>query len=97
MRYLTLCCDRVSDREGLHAALRETLSLPDYYGNNLDALSDCLTDPMEPTCLTLRGLDVLRETLGDYADRLVRVFHTAALENPNLVVLIEHHPSEGKE
>ena len=28
----------------LHAALKNLLSLPDYYGGNADALSDCLSD-----------------------------------------------------
>nr|WP_313780584.1 barstar family protein [Paenibacillus larvae] len=27
----------------LHTVLKEALELPDYYGNNLDALWDCLT------------------------------------------------------
>ena len=91
MRHLILSCRGIADRDGLHRALRETLSLPDYYGNNLDALMDCLTDPMEPTCLILRDMPALQTALGDYADRLQSVLHAAALENPNLVILIEQN------
>ncbi len=30
--------------EALHAALNEAFEFPEYYGGNLDALHDCLTD-----------------------------------------------------
>ena len=29
---------------GLHLALKQMLSLPDYYGMNADALNDCLSE-----------------------------------------------------
>ena len=29
---------RMTDRAALHAELRQKLALPDYYGNNLDAV-----------------------------------------------------------
>ena len=28
---------QMADRQGMHAELKEKLSLPEYYGNNLDA------------------------------------------------------------
>lgn len=34
----------ISTREGLHALLRKELPLPDYYGDNLDAFYDVLTE-----------------------------------------------------
>ena len=38
---------RMDSRADLHAELREKLSLPDYYGGNLDALNDCLGERRE--------------------------------------------------
>ena len=35
--------------EDLHRALAEGLHFPAWYGGNLDALHDCLTDLNEPT------------------------------------------------
>ena len=35
---------RMEERGEAHAYLRERLDLPDYYGRNLDALYDCLTE-----------------------------------------------------
>ena len=41
--------------EDLHRALAEGLHFPAWYGGNLDALHDCLTDLNEPTELIVRG------------------------------------------
>lgn len=35
---------KMTDKETSHAYLKEVLGLPDYYGNNLDALHDCLEE-----------------------------------------------------
>ena len=34
-------------KEKAHIYLKQVLRLPSYYGNNLDALYDCLTDIQE--------------------------------------------------
>ena len=47
MRKLTLDCSQISTKIGLHLQLTELLDLPEYYGNNLDALYDVLGDIAE--------------------------------------------------
>ena len=47
--------------EDLHRALAEGLHFPAWYGGNLDALHDCLTDLNEPTELIVRGTSALDE------------------------------------
>ncbi|MDO4567997.1 MAG: barstar family protein [Clostridia bacterium] len=42
MRTLVLDCHEMNTREHLHAYLRKVLGLPPHYGDNLDALCDCL-------------------------------------------------------
>ena len=44
MKEITLDCRGFCPRSALHRAFAEALSFPDHYGNNLDALHDCLTD-----------------------------------------------------
>ena len=46
MRYV-LDAARMETREDAHACLKAELNLPEYYGNNLDALYDCLTEMPE--------------------------------------------------
>ncbi len=64
----------VRSREELHDALSRELLLPDWYGRNLDALRDCLTDPRKEEVFlrVLRGNE-LKNTLGPYADAFFRV------------------------
>lgn len=38
----------LGDKETAHNYLAEQFDFPDYYGNNLDALYDCLTDLGDP-------------------------------------------------
>lgn len=44
MRLLLLDMNEMSSEETVHNYLMEQLAFPDYYGKNLDALSDMLTD-----------------------------------------------------
>lgn len=67
----------VSGRESLHGILSEQLKLPAWYGKNLDALFDCLTEPGEEISLTVRSWDALEETLGGYAKTFLNVLETA--------------------
>lgn len=62
-----------------HARLRELLSFPAWYGGNLDAMYDCLTDLPGGTKLVVRSFGALEENLGRaYAAKLRRVLNDAA-------------------
>lgn len=71
----------VGSHEALHRTLAAGLRLPDWYGGNLDALHDCLTDITEPTELVIRGGAALETALGGYAAALQRVLADCAAEN----------------
>ena len=71
----------VGSREALLRTLAAGLRLPDWYGGNLDALHDCLTDITEPTELVIRGGAALETALGGYAATLWRVLADCAAEN----------------
>lgn len=47
--------DRAYDRRAVLQGIGQALSFPDYYGSNLDALWDCLTDLTAPTALIWMG------------------------------------------
>lgn len=58
MREIIIDCSQLVDAAQLHQALFEALSLPRWYGHNLDALFDCLTELEEDTHLILKNWDV---------------------------------------
>ena len=74
----------VTSMADVHGALAQQLAFPEWYGNNLDALHDCLTDLREETDLSMVHPEALLETLGPAYGRLCRVLSDAAEENPYL-------------
>ncbi len=77
---------KMCGRREAHDHLQQQLSLPDYYGRNLDALYDCLTERSERTELVLVDYDLCREALGKYAEALLSTLYHAALHNPKLEI-----------
>lgn len=86
MKTITISCSLMISREQTHDLLCAELSLPEYYGRNLDALHDCLTAISEPTCLRFENVSDARERLGGFARGLFRVLEDSAEENPCLCV-----------
>lgn len=84
MNYMILDGNMIQSREHLHEILARELRLPDWYGCNLDALSDCLTDIFEDTVISVVNLEQLSEELQQYCLRLVRVLRDAAAENSHI-------------
>ena len=81
MTHIILDGSAIRDRADLHALLEARLALPDWYGKNLDALHDCLTDLRDVT-VVLRNAGAMTEALGDYGDKVLRVFRDSSEENP---------------
>ena len=81
MRICVLDGNKITDRETLHKTLAENLNFPGWYGGNLDALYDCLTD-LGPFRMVLSHREAMAET--DFGRRLWAVLRDAAAENPYL-------------
>lgn len=75
---------RMTGRKEAHAYLKEALALPEYYGNNLDALYDVLTERGESTLILLEHFEETRNSLGRYAELMAATFSQAAMHNPAL-------------
>lgn len=84
MKMVLLDGRNILSRAALHDALCEALSLPQWYGRNLDALYDCLTDIREETQIRLLHPRALEEALDGYARVLCTVFRRAEEENSRL-------------
>lgn len=89
MKDITIDCRGFVPRSDLHKAFADALAFPDHYGNNLDALHDCLTEISEKTRLHLVNWADAEAQLGTYARSTKRVILEAAIENTNLAVLFD--------
>ena len=65
---------RMDSRAGLHAELKEKLSLPEYYGGNLDALNDCLGERTERELVVIENAGAFLRADEAYGARMLRVF-----------------------
>ncbi len=65
---------RMTSKEEAHAYLKEAFGFPEYYGGNLDALHDCLTE-MGEMKVEFQHTDEMKTALGKYGENLLRVFH----------------------
>ncbi len=76
-------------KEELHEELMLKFGFPQYYGKNLDALNDMLTEISEDTLILLFGEKELSKRLGDYASSFLSVIKNTCSENPHLFFFSE--------
>ena len=81
---VTLDARKMDEKAAAHAYLKKQLTMPDYYGNNLDALYDCLTE-MDETEIVLTHF----VSGSGYAKRILRVFLDASRNNPLLTLTVQ--------
>lgn len=75
-------------REKAHAHIARRLSFPSYYGKNLDALHDLLTERMEDTEIIIKGSERLREAMDGYGARIIKVMLDCEEENSHLKITL---------
>lgn len=80
---VVLNSDCLRERQYAQKYLKEQFGFPEYYGYNLDALYDCLTDLGE-TEIVISG-----ENDSRYLRRVRRVLEAAERDNPALTVISE--------
>lgn len=88
MRKIEVPLEYLHSRAALHQYLQESLALPSYYGANLDALYDCLTEIAEETELIMPLQVAQADYLGGYGEVLLQLLQDAAQGNPQLQVVL---------
>ena len=84
---LVLDLTGVASREEFHRRVRDVFGLPQYYGNNLDALHDCLTDIFENTVVIIKGANKAGDEMKAYVERFLMMCADIPEENENIVFL----------
>ena len=58
----------------MHAVIKSSLKFPDYYGCNLDAFWDCLTDMYgSPIYIKIIGIEVIERKFDDEAEQIIGI------------------------
>ena len=83
MKQITLDGNLLADAAKVHDYLKEMLEFPEYYGKNLDALYDCLTD-LENIEITIN----LPEEDGAIFQKVLRVFKAADRKNDSMKLIV---------
>lgn len=78
-------CTTVTTRNALHKHIAKVLDFPDYYGENLGSLMDCLRDIEGTTPIYIKGWKDTGFTSSDFWD----TFNAAAAENTDLLITYE--------
>ena len=84
MERIVMECGEIRTKEDFHTTLAKAMDFPAWYGGNLDALHDLLTEIGTDTTLQLHGWADAEAALGAYGSRLEKVLVVSALENPHL-------------
>lgn len=82
MRRIEADLRNIGTPEALQVYLGYLLRAPGWYGENLDALYDVLTEIARPTCLCFRLPSVMTPAMEAYWPRLRRVLEDAAEASP---------------
>ncbi|MBQ8093614.1 MAG: barstar family protein [Clostridia bacterium] len=81
MRYFYADARNIETPKALQIYLQYQMNFPEWYGRNLDALYDMLTDYAEPVSLVLTVSKAPGDEMKSYLGRVKRVLEDAADEN----------------
>jgi ribonuclease inhibitor len=82
MMTVTIDCAELKSSADFHARMTQTLRLPGFYGENLDALHDCLTALPQKTTIVLLHTQALIDNLGPYGRAAINAITHAEMESP---------------
>ncbi len=84
MKQITLNGKKMTDRDSAHTYIASKLGFPDYYGKNLDALADCVSEFCLDKYIRFSHFEEAEKNLGEYAENLIEVFSDIAEDNPRI-------------
>lgn len=79
----------IANKDELHQYLKKQLGLSDYYGANLDALYDELTDFENNTIIEIENFNFFQEKELKYSNLLLEVFNDVIEQNSFIQIIIK--------
>ena len=89
MRKIVLDIEKMRSLPKLQKYLHTALALPEYYGANLDALYDCLTEIAEPTELVVPKKVADEAYLGWDGQQFLQMLEDAKTANDALRITLQ--------
>ena len=89
MKYVFLDGEKILSNADLHRAFAVALDFPEYYGKNLDALHDCLSEMPDPVCVIAVNVDLLKEHMGRRWKSFLRLMNDLTKDEPGFRFLPE--------
>ena len=88
MKEILINCEKLRSRKVLHDFLEKELSLPSYYGRNLDALYDILSSANRSDALNFRFVNRKKQSSRMVAlyEAMIGMLSDLHDENPNITV-----------
>ena len=96
---LLLDMSGIMDEETFHEYVSKKLDFPGYYGYNLNAFWDCITDEDQssmPKKLVVEGLSALKGFLPELHDGFVECLQDYSKEYPDRVVIFRQDSPSGE-
>ena len=85
MQFITLDFTKCKYVDQIHKILKQEFNLPDYYGENFDALWDCLDYYYSYRLhVYIVGLSSLSDELQDYMKIMLKIFDDVHRDTPNV-------------
>ena len=80
----------MTSREKAYKHIAKQLRFPGYFGKNLDALFDLLTDMYvnDDTIVILMNAQKMKKSLNEYGDRIIEAFSNAS-EDKNFIFIVK--------
>lgn len=86
MKYVFIGKETVTNIGDVYDLFAQAFDFPEYFGRNLDALYDCLTDIHEQKLIILADKAYLCDILGEKGEALFNTVYDADENNAYLVV-----------
>lgn len=87
MKKVIIDGSKIESRADMHDVLAKGLDFPEWYGKNLDALHDCLTDISEECEIVIENDEKLRNALERQYKGFMKVFEDAAEETGKIRII----------